>query len=301
MSSTAYPLFAELLIFTSLRMTSLLIATAAVMTKRTTWLARTLYLLAALIAISAALSIFLLPDIYVRETPNWFAQAFAQDIFDLFIVVPVLIISTNCFERGSRLGIFLLLGTLLFLFYTYVLFCFDVHFNSFFLVYCAILSVTFYAIVTILYRTDLSEVRARFYEKRNITLRATVLIVTAVLFGILWLSTDIPALLGDTIPQELIETTMPTNAVHVMDYAIFLPAFIISAILLLRRHSLGYLFVPTLLIFSVVMGLSIATLMAYMYFVGLVTEYSALVAMLIATGIQLAAFIIIARTVKRER
>jgi len=33
-----------------------------------------------------------IPDTYAKETANWQAQALAQDIFDLFLITPLLLI-----------------------------------------------------------------------------------------------------------------------------------------------------------------------------------------------------------------
>ena len=54
------------------------------------------------------------------------------------------------------------------------------------------------------------------------------------------------------------------NPIHVIDLAVLLPAFIIAGRLTLRGKAAGQFFVGTLLVFSVLMGVSIVAAMALM-------------------------------------
>ena len=65
------------------------------------------------------------------------------------------------------------------------------------------------------------------------------------------------------IPQSITESGLLTNPVHVLDLGLYLPAMIITSILLWRRKLLGYTFAIPLLVFSVLTGIGIlATLFA---------------------------------------
>ena len=69
---------------------------------------------------------------------------------------------------------------------------------------------------------------------------AWFLIVVAVLFVLLWLSEIVPSLLAGDPSRSARDWNVPTNPVHVLDLAFFLPAAVTSGILLLRRRPLGY-------------------------------------------------------------
>lgn len=62
----------------------------------------------------------------------------------------------------------------------------------------------------------------------------------AVLFGLLWLGEIVPDLLAGRPSSSASEWAVPSNPVHVLDLAFFLPAVFASGVLLLRRHWLGY-------------------------------------------------------------
>jgi len=74
---------------------------------------------------------------------------------------------------------------------------------------------------------------------------------------LLWLSEDIPALLTGKIPQTVMESGLLTSPVHVLDLGLYLPAMIITAILLWRRKLSGYIVAIPLLVFNILTGIGI--------------------------------------------
>ena len=66
--------------------------------------------------------------------------------------------------------------------------------------------------------------------------------IISVLFYIQWLSQDVPAILSNEAPADVREINIPTNPVHVLDLGLFLPAMIITSILLWKKKPSGQLF-----------------------------------------------------------
>lgn len=73
---------------------------------------------------------------------------------------------------------------------------------------------------------------------------AWLLIAIGVLFTMLWLREILPAVVSGAPSPSASAWQVPTNPVHVLDLAFFLPATATSGILLLRRHRLGYTTAP---------------------------------------------------------
>ena len=71
----------------------------------------------------------------------------------------------------------------------------------------------------------------------------------AVFFALLWLSEIVPDLLAGRPSTSAATYDVPTNPVHVLDLALFIPAVFTSGLLLLRRHRIGYASAPGSLIF----------------------------------------------------
>jgi hypothetical protein len=199
-------------------------------------------------------------DFYHLESVNWQAQSIGQDIMDLFLVTPVLLTSAILAYAGNRSAKFIWAGTLLYLVYTFVIYCFDVHFNNLFYFYCLCLGLSFYSLVYFLY----SEVISSNQEINNLISTTRTIgiyfIVVSIVFNALWLSDVATAILYDTLPKGLVEVGLPTNPVHVIDLAIILPAFAVTGILLLRKKKAGFLLAPVMLIFTLLMNLTIAGL-----------------------------------------
>jgi hypothetical protein len=207
--------------------------------------------------------------IYARETLSYAAQGVAQDIFDLSLVVPTLIITALLIGNGKRSALFVWLGTMLYTLYTFVIYCFGVHFNALFLVYCLTLGLSFYSIVTVLLKTDLQEIKGWFDNKKTENLISIFLMILGLLFYATWLKEVIPAIIRNDIPRSVIEAGLPTNPVHVLDLSIFLPGVFIASILLKKKSPLGYLFAPSLLVFVILTAIAIGGMVVAMKLYGM--------------------------------
>jgi len=217
--------------------------------------------LAATLATITSLAGIGLPDTYARETAAWALQGVGQDWANLVVVI-VLFWSSALMSRGSVPALHVWLGGLLYLIYAFAIYAFAVHFNSLFLIYVAVLGLSFYALVGTLLRLDFASVTGPLMDHPHRKGAGNLLVSIGVLFAILWLAEIVPHLLARTVPASLAETALLTNPVHVLDLACLLPAMILVGILLHRQHPVGLLFAPPLLVFASTMGLGILAIFA---------------------------------------
>jgi hypothetical protein len=211
--------------------------------------------IAILLFISAGGGIFL-GNLY-RDNPSFTAQAIGQDIVSFWVVLPLLVVTAILADRGSPHAQIIWFGGLIYIIYTYVVAAFDVKFNPLFLAYVALLGCSIYALILGLISADLERIKSYFTQKTPVNAVSIYLIVLAVLFYFLWLSEIVPALLAGRVPQSIQENGTPTNAVHVLDMAWILPAFIITAVSLRRKQALGYTLAGALLSYTVLLILAI--------------------------------------------
>ena len=170
---------------------------------------------------------------------------------------------------------------LVYLAYSYVLYAFDVHFNTLFLLYCAVLGLSVWMLggmAVRAVRTSGGAVPARVPAG----FAGWVLIVQGVIFYLLWLAEDVPALLAGREPASLAEVGLVTNPVHIIDMAIVLPAIIASGVALLRRRAAGVEAAAVMLSFAVLMATAIGGMIVVMKMRGLTSELGPAVAMGIA-------------------
>lgn len=216
-----------------------------------------LSILAVLFAIAGNIIALLVPRIYAGLTPVFFPQAIAQDIASLVIVSPAWLILAILALRGSLRAYLLWLGVLTFTVYNYVIYTFSVPFGPLFLLWVAVLGLSLYALIGGVASINHESVKSSFKSQRAVTFVAWFLIVVAILFGLLWLSEDIPALLSGTTPQSVLDMALPTNPVHILDLGFFLPAVIVTGIMLLKQKPLAYTLTPAFIVFLILTGIPI--------------------------------------------
>jgi hypothetical protein len=212
-------------------------------------------LVAFLVLIASSAGLFL-KSLYARETMSWTVQAYGQDIANI-VAAAALFIAVYFVSKGSVKAFLVWIGVLIALIYPYIIYAFAIHFNSLFLVYVAIVGLSFYTLVGSLMQRHLDNLQPSFAATTKARPVSVFLLLVAVLFALLWLSEDIPALLTGKIPQTVMESGLLTSPVHVLDLGLYLPAMIITAILLWRRKLLGYIVAIPLLVFNILTGIGI--------------------------------------------
>lgn len=202
--------------------------------------------------------------LYARESPNWYAQAVAQDGFDLFIVVPALLL-TAFFARTKNAAFLLWGGVVAYCVYTFVIYCFAVHFNMLFVVYCLALGVSVFAFGYFLQRASVLPPYHESGDHKAIRWVAYYLIIVAGAFYLLWLVEIIPAAFNNTPPKAITDAGMITNPVHVLDLSVCLPGLFLIGLLSLRKQPFALSVVPAAIAFTMLMDLTIGTISVVLY------------------------------------
>lgn len=220
-----------------------------------------------IVGFTSLLGIFY-PPTYSQETLSWAVQAIGQDIGNL-IVIPILLISTYFLSKKSIKAYFIWLGCFFYLVYAFIIYTFTVHFNFLFLAYVSVLGISFYSIVGTLIKINISEYAPIFKDISFSKISSFFLMFIGLIFGFLWLSDIIPALINNQIPKSIADTGLWINPVHVIDLSILLPAMIISSVLSFRKKIIGFFFTIPLLVFSFTMGIGIISLLIVSIYKGL--------------------------------
>ncbi len=207
-------------------------------------------------AIGSAIALLDVERFYGAETETFIDQAIAQDIVNLAIVLPLMAFFTWRALRGSTASFLVWLGFLTFTVYNYFIYTFSIHFGALFLLWVAVLGTSIFALVGGALSLDANAV-ANALDFRKERLTAGFLMLTAFLFAALWLSDIVPALVDGATPAAATDVNLPTNPVHVLDLAFFLPAVAIVGGSLWQRRALGYAAAPAMLVFLAITGLPI--------------------------------------------
>jgi len=249
----------------------------ALMNNRNIILAISLPLSFLVILVSSA-GLFI-PGFYAAETLNWQAQAVGQDMINLFFIVPCLLITSIAAFRNKKYAVPIWGGIMLYLTYTFVIYCFTIHFNRLFIVYCLCLGLPFYALVYLWLLQYRENIFSGMEKKAGTRYVGIYLLLIAVLFYTLWLAEIIPANIKNTIPNSLQQTGLLTNGVQVLDLAIILPGIFITGILLLNKNAAGFMLTPILLTFFICMDVTIGFLAILMKMKGISSNAAVTVVM----------------------
>jgi hypothetical protein len=250
----------------------------------TTWL-RLALAAAILMALASAGGIWL-PFVYAQETASWAAQGTGQDIVNLAVVLPAMLIALYAASAGSLRAVLVVLGLLIYVVYSYVLYAFFVHFNLLFPIYIATLGTSFWALVGIV--TDVRNERVQeLFEGKTGRAQSVYLMVSGLLFGVLWMSSIASSIVSGQTPPDLVEVGLTVNPVHVLDLAFVLPAMVVTSVLLWKRHPLGWLWAVPLVTFAAAMGSAIVGMMAVMKTAGLPVPAAVVAAMAISASLAL--------------
>jgi len=217
----------------------------------------TLLLVVSLSIISVAGGFF--PGTYERDSASMAAQGIGQDLVDLFLGIPLLIASFISAARGNRKARLLYAGILFYFMYSFIIYCFGVHFNRFFLFYCLTLTLSLYAFILVMSGFIKDDVGEWFTYSPARGVSVYIFFIAIVFYG-LWLKSIIPATISNTVPVELIENDFLVNPVHVIDLAFALPGLILGSVLLWKKQAMGYVIASVSLVFMIFLSIALAAM-----------------------------------------
>lgn len=207
---------------------------------------------------------------YLLEHPSWAAQGYGQDVINIFLVFPLLIILYFLIKKGSTKAILLWLGVLMYIAYSYALYSFFMHFGPWFLLYIAILGISFYSLIgSIIGLSKQPNGILKFKGKGA----AFYLLINGALFICLWLLEIIPAIFNGQALPSAASIGFWINPVHVLDLAFILPLMIIASISLFKKGSTGFLLAIPTITFAAIMGIAIISMTALMYIRGIADSF----------------------------
>jgi len=222
------------------------------------------------------------PAIYSHEKPVSAAGGVASYVLDLFLVVPILVVTAILARRGSICALLIWTGTLGFLSYNFMIYTFAVRFNPMFPAYCAVLGLSFYGLITVRELLSPQEVAKSFAPgapRKSIAVAFLLLAVTAAVGE---LKEIVAAIRSGQTPPSVIETGQLTSPIHVLDLCFLLPALVIAAVLLLRRRDKGFVLAPVLSVVLILISLEVITIVMLLVKKGLASDFSQAVSFAVA-------------------
>lgn len=167
----------------------------------------------------------------------------AQDVITLLFAVPLLVASAiHAHRRGSTRAVLCWMGALFYVAYFYFFYVVGIRFNAMFPAYIAVVSMSMYGALALMYSLNLAAIRGRFVGRTPVRLTAGFLIVTAILFAVLWALIVLRHVTAGT------ELDSVSRLVIAVDGVVLLPLTFFGGLWLWESRPLGYALAGLLLV-----------------------------------------------------
>lgn len=174
------------------------------------------------------------------------------DAVTLLLGIPLLVLATVLYRRGSPRGTVFLAAMLTSFLYIYASLALCIAYNNLFLLYVAIFSASFYASIVLWTSPPFRSLLAHNAPRLPRRGPAFFMLASGLVTPLIWVSPVLVALVQGGVPERMDSyTTLVTTA---LDLAIIVPAACIAGILILRRSPLGYQIAIPLLGIIVMLG-----------------------------------------------
>lgn len=211
-------------------------------------------LLAVVSALAAAGTAFIPHALSGTAVMNGSARGTALVV--LLVAVPALAASLRAAYVGSTRALAIWMGTVAYLTYNAVMFCFATPFNRLFPLYVAMLSLSVFLLAGL--AVHARSVGGRLTDVRCPKWVAVYVWVVVALNSLLWLRGILSAVLADEPTSFLQGTGLTTNPVYVQDLAFWLPVMAWLGYSLAKRRRDRLVLIAGGLVFWVVEGLGVA-------------------------------------------
>lgn len=177
--------------------------------------------------------------IYANDSVASATQTIAQDWVTVLLGIPLLVFSCVFAGKGFLKARILLAGTLAYFLYTYMSYSFLCMYNQLFLVYTALMSISFFTLVLVFLSFDLPSLEKAFSNDFPVKTIGVFILLFSCAIALMWFGRILPPLRNGNEPAGLEHYT--TLVIQGMDLGFVIPISIVAAVQLMRRKAIGLL------------------------------------------------------------
>ena len=146
--------------------------------------------------------------------------------------------------------------------YNYAYYLFGTAFNSFFLVYVALFTLSLLALIFGLAQVDVKSIGQRFRARTPVRWIGGYLLFVALGIGGLWIAQSLSFVFTGQVPEFLLKVEHPTSVVFALDLSLVVPFLVLGAVWLWKRQPWGYVLAAILSVKGTVYMLALAAVSA---------------------------------------
>jgi len=208
--------------------------------------------------------------IYHNDSLSVASQGIASDFVTLLIAIPLLILSLFLWHKNQFKGAILLTGTIGYFLYTYTSYVFLWTYNPLFILYVVLMSCSLFSFIILMMLFDYPNIHTYFKPKFSTRLYVIYQVLIGLFLSLLWLGKIAPTLFSNQNPVGLEHYT--TLVIQGMDLGFIVPTAFVSAYLLHKKHTMGYVLTAVILVKGFTMLLAINGMMINMALNGVPLE-----------------------------
>lgn len=216
--------------------------------RKTLWLSSFSILILAGIAASIGI---LYPNVY---NDNGFLKTawLSNDWITITIAIPTLLSVMFFWKRYQIKADLVWLGLMNYFFYNYSFYLFGSAFNSIFLIYVLICSLSFFSMLGFLSLLNVNEIAFERITTKWITI---FLLLLSCMLCLIEIPSCLQFISNGKLPELNLKTGQPTNIVYALDLTFVVPAMLIASVLNLKKNVWGGVISIMMLVKAAMYGL----------------------------------------------
>ncbi|MCK5130433.1 MAG: hypothetical protein KAQ68_11310 [Clostridiales bacterium] len=178
--------------------------------------------------------------LYKFDTVDKALMMRAYDLYYLCIGAAIMLLGLVLYIMNKMTGFFILISSLFFLIYSFIITSIGTAFNEFFLLYMLMYILSIFTVVLLIKDVTYEKIAKSVLPRLPIKTLAIFTLLLASYFIINWLIIDFEVLINGTIHPDV--SIYTTSELNVTDLSIYAVLSVTGAIMLLKRKPLGAIF-----------------------------------------------------------
>ncbi|MFW6193925.1 MAG: hypothetical protein ACOC5L_00205 [Halobacteriota archaeon] len=218
-----------------------------------------LWFLTALLALIASLAGALNPELYQQVVSKEIMPGvFSQDLMTILASFIVLFLTLRSREEDF-IKQAVVLGILGFFFYGYGIYTIERLYNTLYILYMAIFSLSFYSIMYSLVNIRKEDLKRIMIPRIVQIVSIAFLLINPLIFYPLWISQLLPLIMAGDKVEFL-------YSIYILDLCFIMPAFIIVAVMTARKDNLGLFLTPALFVMGLLAPLALSEFLKPLFY-----------------------------------
>ena len=169
-------------------------------------------------------------------TSGWYGN----DLVTLLLALPLFVLSLILSKQGSKRAQLVWFGMLFYTLYNYAFYLFGAAFNSLFLVYVTLFTLSILALIFGITSLNMKDIKKRFRPGTPVKWIGGYMLLVTLLLGSFHISLSLGYVITGQVPDIITNIEHPTNVISALDLSLVVSFGLLGALWLWKRQPWGY-------------------------------------------------------------